>query len=89
MTKRFKHLGRTCRVAMVVGLVVCGAWLQVAAAQRQASPPPLTCTAGIRTTLSQTEGPYYKADSGVPPRSADPLRPRTGWRIEPCLGERN
>ena len=49
--------------AMVVGLVLCGAWLQIAAAQRQASPPPLTCTAGIRTTSPQTEGPYYKANS--------------------------
>ena len=49
--------------AMVVGLVLCGAWIHAAAAQRLASPPPLTCTAGMRTTSSQTEGPYYKANS--------------------------
>jgi len=70
MEKR-ERPGRNRGVALVAGLVLCGALaltvasprVQVAGAQRQVSPPPPTCTASIRTTSSQTEGPYYKANS--------------------------
>ena len=69
--EKLEHPGRNRRVALVAGLVLCGVLalpltgpeLQVAAAQRQVSPPPPTCTASTRTTPSQTEGPYYKANS--------------------------
>ena len=69
--EKLEYPGRNRRVALVAGLMLCGALalpltgsqLQVAAAQRQVSPPPPACTATTRTTPSQTDGPYYKANS--------------------------
>lgn len=69
--EKMERPGRNRRIALVAALVLCGALalpltgprLQVAGAQRQVSPPTPTCTANTRTTPSQTEGPYYKANS--------------------------
>ncbi len=51
-----------------VGWYAAGGAPPAAGQQRQVAPPAPTCTAEIRATPSQTEGPFYK--SGSPQRTS-------------------
>lgn len=55
-------------LAIGAGWHAAGAALPATGQQRQATPPAPACTAEMRATPSQTEGPFYK--SGSPPRTS-------------------
>ncbi|MGH2452162.1 MAG: dioxygenase [bacterium] len=54
---------RLMTLGAIVLLVAGGALAPAALAQRAFTPPAPVCTAPARVTPSQTEGPFYKADT--------------------------